>query len=178
LAAYVNKLIRLRRIFEELAWLHQSNDLMHLLRREDSPRTEKCLPRALTPEQDQLIQQELSRRNDVASNAMLLLRHTGLRIGECADLAFECLRSTSPDQWAIHVPLGKMKTERMVPIDSFVCEIVRRLQSFRLLDPLPADGRLLARPHGKEPLVRELRRRLPLCRVPDYAACCCAGRHS
>jgi site-specific recombinase XerD len=160
LASYVNKLIRLRRIFDELAWLHQSPDLMHLLRREDSPRTENRLPRALTPEQDQLIQQELSRRNDVASNVMLLLRHTGLRIGESADLSCECLRSTGPDQWAIFVPLGKMKTERMVPIDSFVCEIVRRLQSFRLLDPLPADGRLLARPHGKDPLVRQLRRRL------------------
>jgi site-specific recombinase XerD len=160
LAAYVNKVIRLRRIFEELAWLHQRSDLMHLLRREDSPRAEKCLPRALTPEQDQLIQQELSRRNDLASNVMLLLRHTGLRIGECADLSWECLRSTGPDQWAIHVPLGKMKTERMVPVDSFVCEIVRRLQSFRSLDPLPADGLLLARPHGKEPRVRELRRQL------------------
>ena len=160
LAAYVNKLIRLRRIFEELAWLHQSPDLMHLLRREDSPRTEKCLPRALTPEHDQLLQQELSRRNDVASNVMLLLRHTGVRIGECADLSWECLRSTGPDQWAIHVPLGKMKTERMVPVDSFVCEIVRRLQSFRSLDPLPSDGLLLARPHGKEPRVRELRRQL------------------
>jgi hypothetical protein len=44
LAAYVNKLIRLRRIFEELAWLLQIPDLAHLLRREDSPRAEKCLP--------------------------------------------------------------------------------------------------------------------------------------
>ena len=44
-----------------------------------------------------------------------------MRIGECADLSFDCLRSTGPDQWAIHVPLGKLKTERMVPVDSFVC---------------------------------------------------------
>lgn len=44
LAAYVNKLIRLRRIFEELAWLQELPDLEHLLRREDSPRVEKRLP--------------------------------------------------------------------------------------------------------------------------------------
>ena len=160
LAAYVNKLIRLRRIFEELAWQQRIPDLEHLLRREDSPRIEKRLPRPLTSLQDQLIQAELSTRNDVASNVMLLLRHTGMRIGECADLSCEWPSVPGPDQWAIHVPLGKMKTERMVPVDTFVCEIVRRLRFLRSLDPFPADGLLLARPRGKEALVRELRRYL------------------
>lgn len=158
LAAYVNKLIRLRRIFEELAWLQQIPDLAHLLRREDSPRAEKCLPRPFTSLQDQLIQKELLRRNDLASNVMLLLRHTGMRIGECVDLPCDCLRSTGTDQWAIHVPLGKTKTERMVPVDAFVREIVQRLRFLRSLDPFPADGLLLARPRGKEMLTRELRR--------------------
>jgi integrase len=80
-----------------------------------------------------------------------------MRIGECADLSSDCLRSTGPDQWAIHVPLGKLKTERMVPVDPFVRELVQRLRFFRTLDPLPADGRLLARPRSKEALVRQLR---------------------
>ena len=62
-----------------------------------------------------------------------------------------------PDQWAIHVPLGKLKTERMVPVDSFVCELVHRLRFFRSFDPLPSDGWLLARPRSKEALVRQLR---------------------
>jgi site-specific recombinase XerD len=55
------------------------------------------------------------------------------------------------------VPLGKLKTERMVPVDSFVCESVQRLAFFRSLDLLPADGKLLARPRTKEALVRQLR---------------------
>jgi site-specific recombinase XerD len=160
LAAYVNKLIRLRRIFEELAWLQQIPDLAHLLRREDTPRAEKCLPRAFTSLQDQLIRQELLRRNDLASNVLLLLRHTGMRIGECVDLSCDCLHAIGPDQWAIQVPLGKSKTERMVPVDSFVREIVQRLRFLRSLDPFPADGRLLARPRGKVMLTRELRRSL------------------
>ena len=80
-----------------------------------------------------------------------------MRIGECADLSFACLRSTAPDQWAIHVPLGKLKTERMVPVDSFVVVLIQRLRFFRSLDPLPPDGRLLARPSSKEALVRQLR---------------------
>jgi hypothetical protein len=72
------------------------------------------------------------------------------RIGECVDLSCDCLRSTAPQQWAIHVPLGKLKTERMVPVDSFACELVQRLAFFRSLDPLPADGRPLARPRPKK----------------------------
>ena len=80
-----------------------------------------------------------------------------MRIGECADLATDCLRCTGPNQWAIHVPLGKLKTERLVPVDSFVCKVVQRLRFFRSLEGSPEDGRLLPRPHRKEALVRQLR---------------------
>jgi hypothetical protein len=68
-----------------------------------------------------------------------------MRIGECADLSFDCLHSTGPNQWAILVPLGKLKTERMVPVDALVVPIIQRLRFFRFLDPHPPDGRLLAR---------------------------------
>ena len=156
-ASCINRLIALRCIFNELAWTQPLSELAHLIRREDIPRLPQRLPRPLTAEQDQLLQQEFLRRNDLGGNAFLLIRHTGTRIGECADLSFDCLRSTGPDQWAVHVPLGKLKTERMVPVDPFVCELIRRLRFFRSLDPLPADGRLLARPRTKEALVRQLR---------------------
>lgn len=156
-ASCINLLIALRCIFNELAWTEQLSELAHLIRREDIPRLPQRLPRPLTPEQDELLQREFRLRNDLGGNVFLLIRHTGMRIGECADLAFDCLRSTGPNQWAVHVPLGKLKTERMVPVDSFVCDLVRRLQFFRSLDPLPADGRLLARPRTKEALVRQLR---------------------
>jgi len=156
-ASYINRLIALRCIFNELAWTQPLSDLAHLIRREDIPRLPQRLPRPLTAEQDQLLQQEFLRRNDLGGNAFLLIRHTGMRIGECADLSCDCLRSTGSNQWAVHVPLGKLKTERMVPVDSFVCELVQRLRFFRSLDPLPADGWLLARPLTKEALVRQLR---------------------
>jgi Phage integrase family len=45
----------------------------------------------------------------------------------------------------------------MVPVDSFVCGLVQRLRFFRSLDSVPEDGFLLARPHPKEALVRQLR---------------------
>jgi integrase len=167
-AVYISRLMHLRCILQELAWTTQLPDLAYLIRREDSPRTPQRLPRALTALQDQLIQQELLRRNDLSANVFLLLRHTGMRIGECVDLAWHCLRNVAPDRWAIHVPLGKLKTERMVPIDSFVCEIVQRLRFFRSFDPLPLDEHLLARPRGKTALIRQLRFYL-------HEACAAAG---
>ena len=156
-ASYINQLIALRSLLNELAWSDELAELVRLIRREDFPRPPQRLPRPLTLQQDQLLQQEFRRRNDLGGNVFLLLRHTGMRIGECADLSCDCLRSTGSEQWAIHVPLGKLKTERMVPVDFFTCELVHRLAFFRSLDPLPADGRLLARASSKEALVRQLR---------------------
>jgi len=155
--SYINLLIALRATFTELAWTHQIPQLAHLIRREDIPHLPQRLPRPLTAEQDQLLQQEFLNRNDLGGNAFLLIRHTGMRIGECVDLSYDCLRSTGPDQWAVHVPLGKLKTERMVPVDRLVVELIQRLRFFRSLDPLPPDGRLLARASSKEALVRQLR---------------------
>jgi site-specific recombinase XerD len=129
--SYINKLIALRSLCNELAWTEQLPELAHLIRREDIPRAPHRLPRPLTAQQDELLQQEFLRRNDLGSNALLLMRHTGMRIGECADLSFDCRRSTGPKQWAIHVPLGKLQTERMVPVDTFAAQLVQRLRFFR-----------------------------------------------
>jgi integrase len=165
---YITRLIFLRGILAELASSAQLPELAQLLRRQDVPRAPRRLPRALTMEQDQRLQQELLRRNDLGANVFLLLRHTGMRIGEAADLSLDCLHASAADQWAIQVPLGKLKTERMVPVDSFVCGLVQRLRFFRSFDPLPADGRLLARPSTREALIRQLRRYL-------HAVCAEAG---
>ena len=150
-------IISLRRLLEELAWLHELPSLVRLFHPDDLPQQNYRLPRPLSPEQDRLIQEELLRRNDVASNALLLVRHTGMRLGECVDLAFDCLRQPAPGQWAIHVPLGKLHTERLVPVDDSVCQIVHRLRFYRSLSSAPLDGLLLARRHNRNSLLRELR---------------------
>ncbi len=154
---YSHYVIRLRRILEELAWTQGIPLLTRLVRADDIPRPDGCLPRPLTAEQDRLIQQELLRRDDQISNALLLLRHTGMRIGECLDLPLDCLRSVGQDQWAVHVPLGKLRTERLVPIDSFLCGLVHRLQLLRSQDATAAGRFLLARPRGRARLGYDLR---------------------
>jgi len=157
--------ISMRRLIEELAWLHNLPALVRLFHPDDVPQRDDRFPRPLTPEQDRLIQQELLRRNDTASNALLLIRHTGIRIGECVDLSFDCLRSAAPGLWALHVPLGKLNTERLVPIDDSVCQLVHRLRFFRFISPVPHDGLLLARRHNRSALLRELRTELTKVRT-------------
>jgi integrase len=158
-SSYILRLIALRPLLTELAWTEQLPQLTRLIRREDIPHRPQRLARPLTAQQDQLLQQEFLRRNDRESNAFLLIRHTGMRIGECADLSFDCVRSTGRDQWAVHVPLGKLKTERMVPVDALVVPLIQRLRFFRFLHPQPPDGWLLAR-YTRNALIRRLRRYL------------------
>ena len=57
-ASYIHRLMFLRCILEELAGIAQLPELAHLLRRQDVPRAPQRLPRALTAQQDQLLQQE------------------------------------------------------------------------------------------------------------------------
>jgi integrase len=149
--------VYLHRLLGELAWTKQIPSLMRLLSREDVPRRDQILPRALLPEQDQLLQQELRRRDDLLSNLLLLQRHTGMRIGECVDLAADCLRPLGPDQWAIHVPVGKFNKDRLVPVDSFVCHIVERLQSLRSQGDQPPGAFLLPRHRSRQTLIRRVR---------------------
>jgi site-specific recombinase XerD len=147
----------LHRMLEDLAWDQQIPLLAHLLSRADIPRREETSPRPLLPEQDQLIQQELHRRDDFISNLLLLQRHTGMRIGECVDLALDCLLPLGPDLWAIHVPLGKLKTERWVPVDSAVRQIVERLRALRSHGASTSDPFLLPRNRARETLIRRVR---------------------
>ncbi len=93
--------------------------------------------------------------------ALLLTRATGIRIGECLDLALDCLRQVGPDQWALHVPIGKRPTERLVPADPDIRQIVARILALRALAP-PAclahsEGLLLPHSGSRDALYQTLR---------------------
>jgi integrase len=125
-------LTRLRSLFLDLA--DNGHPLSpDLIRREDIPRIAHYLPKPLSLEDDQRLESQLRRINDLESNALLLIRFTGLRIGECVDLPVDCLQQLSPEQWSLHVPLGKLRKERCVPIDEDTRLILDRILAFRAL---------------------------------------------
>ncbi|TMQ33470.1 MAG: phage integrase family protein [Planctomycetota bacterium] len=156
----INLLLCLRRLLEDLAANGHSLS-RDLIRREDFPPSPRYLPRPLSPQDDQLLQQQLRRTDDLPANALLLTRATGIRIGECIDLALDCLRQIGLDQWALHVPLGKLHTERLVPADADIRQIVARILALRASAP-PAslahsDGLLLPRPGTHDAFYQTLR---------------------
>lgn len=141
-------LVRLRRLLDDLA--ANGHPLPpDLIRREDFPPRPHYLPKPLSPPDDQLLQQELRRTDDLPANALLLTRATGIRIGECIDLSLDCLPQLAADQWALHVPVGKLHSERLVPADAEVRRIVARIQALRALAPpaqlAQSEGLLLPR---------------------------------
>jgi site-specific recombinase XerD len=153
-------LLQLRRLLDDLAengYLVQPG----LILRQDFPPIPHYLPRALSPEDDQLLQQELRRADDLPSHALLLTRATGMRIGECVDLTLDCLRGLGEDRWALHVPLGKLLTERLVPADRNIQLTVARIHELRALAPpyelLASAGLLLPRSGDRLSLCDSLR---------------------
>lgn len=141
-------LLNLRHLFQGLAASGYAiqPDLIGL---DDLPTRPRALPRPLSTSEDQLLQQQLRRTDDLFANAMLLTRATGMRIGECVDLPIDCLRQLAPDQWALYVPIGKLHTDRMVPVDGDARRIVSRLIALRSLAPAAqlanSEGLLLPR---------------------------------
>jgi len=129
-----------------------------LILRQDFPPQDLYLPKPLSPENDCLLDQQLCQTDDLHSNALRLLRATGMRIGECLRLQTDCLRHLSPhpdhdDQWALHVPLGKLHSERWVPADDRIRQIVARILALRgsAVCPQPASSSdwLLREPDGR-----------------------------
>jgi site-specific recombinase XerD len=126
----INYLLHLRRLLNDLA-TNGHVFQQDLIRREDFPKQDQHLPRALSLQEDLSLQQELRRIDTLQANALLLTRAIGMRIGECVNLPLNCLREIGLDQWAVHIPIGKMHNERLVPADSEVRRIVARILTLR-----------------------------------------------
>ena len=139
-------IVCLRRLLQDLARQDDAALRPDLLRPEDVPRLDRYLPRPLAPEDDQRLQQALRGRDDRQANALLLLRLTGMRIGECVQLAPDCLRHVGGEQWALHVPVGKLHTERWIPADAAIRQIVTRLRALPDRRPPPETARFLLPP--------------------------------
>lgn len=127
-----------------------------LVFRADIPKLPRALPRYLAPDADRRLVSALGgSEHRLAADALLLQRACGLRIGELVDLELDCVHEV-PGQGAwLKVPLGKLNTERMVPLDDETVSLVDRIVAHRSPGrplPHPRTGRLiefLLTHHGK-----------------------------
>lgn len=99
-----------------------------LIRGNDLPKLPQYLPRPLTAQADRELQHRLANASEPGAWALLLMRRTGLRIGELRNLEYHCIRADHRHS-LLKVPLGKLNNERLVPLDAISVELIRRLQS-------------------------------------------------
>ncbi len=114
-------------------WMRDRGKLRHdpesLIRLTDIPRLPKLLPRPLPPDVDQEIQRRLEGSENIFHQGLLLLRRTGIRIGELCSMPFDCVREDHSGHWYLKVPLGKLHNERLVPIDAATLALIRKMQA-------------------------------------------------
>ncbi len=131
----------------------------------DAPKLPHPLPRYLSPDHERALLEALEYSpNRLYADALLLLRATGMRIGELVDLELDCVHEV-PGQGAwLKIPLGKLLTERMVPIDEETLAIIDRITGQR------SPGRPLRHPRtGKlaDFLLTRQGRRVSACTLRD-----------
>ena len=115
-----------------LEWLYEHHELHELpenfIKSTDYPKQPNLLPRPIPLEMDIEIQKRLLLCEDVEHRALLLMRKTGLRVGEVVSLEYNCIKQDINNNYGLKVPLGKMNNERMVPLDP---ETVKLVDSIR-----------------------------------------------
>jgi site-specific recombinase XerD len=156
----------LGRFFDAMAeWGWPEAPPRRLVFSRDTARLPHALPRYLPADQERAVLGALEgSTNRLYADALLLMRATGVRIGELVDLELDCVHEV-PGQGAwLKVPLGKLLTERMVPIDDETVELVDRIVANR------SPGRPLRHPRtGKlvEFLLTHQGRRVSTCTLRD-----------
>ncbi len=115
--------------------------------RDDIPKLPQLLPRYLPIDADRRLTAALSEHpdNELAALGLRLQRACGLRIGELLDLELDCVHQINGNGAWLKVPLGKLATERMVPLDVETVEVIDRIIQLR------SHGRPLPHPRYRRP---------------------------
>ena len=135
-----------RMIDDIIEWGWQEAPARRLIFSRDIPRLPRALPRYLPPDADRRLSAALhASPHRLRADALLLLRATGMRIGELLDLELDCVHEVPGAGAWLKVPLGKLDTERMVPIDEETLDVIDRIAEFRSPGrplPHPRTGKL------------------------------------
>ena len=118
-----------------------------LVFRDDTPKLPRALPRYLPVDVDRRLTEALTTRpeNTLAAAALRLQRACGLRIGELLDLELDCVHDLPEHGSWLKVPLGKLDTERMIPIDTEIGDLIDQIIDLR------SPGRAMPHPRYRRP---------------------------
>ncbi len=111
--------LSLRNLLEDIAaWGWAEAPTGRLVFAADVPKLDRALPRALAPDVDTRLMAAVADLSDpFPRTGLQVLRGSGLRIGELLDLELDAVVDYGPAGTWLRVPLGKLSTERTVPLD-------------------------------------------------------------
>ena len=111
--------LTVRNLLDDItAWDWTDAPRRRLLFAADVPKLDQPLPRALAPDVDSALMAAIAASPDPFVRAGLqVLRGAGLRVGELLDLELSAVVDYGAAGSWLKVPLGKLATERMVPLD-------------------------------------------------------------
>lgn len=142
------RILTVGRMLTDIAeWGWPEAPVRRLVFARDVPRLPRPLPRYLPPDADRRLAAALEASpRRLRADALLLQRATGLRIGELLDLELDCVHEVVGAGAWLKVPLGKLDTERMVPLDEETLALLDRIAAERSPGrplPHPRSGRLV-----------------------------------
>jgi integrase len=101
----------------------------------------------MRPAVDAELRNRLAASPDTRCRGLLLMRHTGLRVSELANLRFDCVHEDHQGHRYLKVHLGKLKKERLVPLNDEALSLVLALQ----VQDRPGRAWLIESPRMKKP---------------------------
>ena len=135
-----------RMIDDIIEWGWREAPARRLIFARDVPRLPRALPRYLPADADRALLAALEASPDrLLAGALLLLRATGMRIGELTLLELDCVHEVPGSGAWLKIPLGKLDTERMVPIDEEALALLDQIAGHRSPGrplPHPRTGKL------------------------------------
>ena len=142
-----NRIITLGRFLAGITeWQWPDAPARRLVFTRDIPKLPRPLPRYLPADADRLIGEALEASpNRLFADALLLARATGARIGELLDLEIDCVHEVPGTGAWLKIPLGKLDSERMVPLDDDTVALIDRIAATR------SPGRPLKHPKTGRP---------------------------
>jgi len=135
-----------RMIDDIIEWGWAEAPARRLIFARDVPRLPRALPRYLPADADRALVAALEASpSRLLAGALLLLRATGMRIGELTMLELDCVHEVPGSGAWLKIPLGKLDTERMVPIDDEALALLDQIAEHRSPGrplPHPRTGKL------------------------------------
>lgn len=147
-ASIIAGLIAVRGFLDDIAaWGWAEAPARRLMFSSDVPRPPRQLPRALPPDVDAALIAAVADLPDLfARTGLLVMRGAGLRIGELLDLELDCVVDYGPNGHWLRVPLGKLNSERSIPLDETTLTALTQWRAQRGTGralPHQRDGRLV-----------------------------------